>query len=167
VLAVTLVAAVLTLVGLRVVLASGGLPTGTDPADMVGVAVGTALHLTVVALVGSGFRVAAAQHRRGDRLRRGPARRPPGARVPLPASVAQVVRPPLPDVAGAAVYQPVPDLIGPWTGFAVFASYAAVVLMAGLADVRRRDVGPPGTDARTRTPDRTWPGRRTVGVRRP
>jgi ABC-2 type transport system permease protein len=135
----TLVAAGLALVAVRVILASGGVPTAADPLQTARVVVGTALHLSVVALVGTGF---------GWLLRStaGAVASVIGLLVVLPAlafllppSVATVVRPLLPDVAGAAVYQPVPDMIGPWRGFAVFVTYAVVVLAAAVVAVRRRD----------------------------
>ncbi|GAA2724187.1 ABC transporter permease [Cellulomonas aerilata] len=140
VLASTLVAAVLALVTVRLVLASGGVPTATDPAVTARVVVGTALHLSVVALVGSGFGWLLHSTAGAIASVVGLLVVLPALAFLLPRPVADVVRPFLPDVAGAAVYQPVPDLIGPWTGFAVFAAYAAVVLLAGAAAVRRRDV---------------------------
>jgi ABC-type transport system involved in multi-copper enzyme maturation permease subunit len=137
--ATTLVAAALALVGVRVVLASGGLPTATDPLLTVRVVVGTALYLSVVALIGSGFGWLLRSTAGALASLIGLLVVLPALAFLLPASVAQVVRPFLPDVAGAAVYQPVPDLIGTWTGFAVFTAYAAVVLAFALAAVRRRD----------------------------
>lgn len=48
----------------------------------------------------------------------------------------------VPMQAGSQIFsqQPEPGALGPWAGFAVFAAYAAVALLAGIVLVERRDV---------------------------
>ncbi len=134
-----LVAMVVAFVAARAVLATADVVVPVAHPDSVRVVVGAALHLTVVALIGSGF----------GWLLRSTAGAVSGAvgllvvlpalAFLLPAEIGSVVRPYLPDVAGAAVYTPVPDMIGPWAGFAVFVAYAVAVLAAGALALTRRD----------------------------
>lgn len=59
----------------------------------------------------------------------------------LPASVAGEVLPYLPSNAGQAIVQahPVPGMMAPYTGFALFAGYAAVCIAAAALALKRRD----------------------------
>ena len=60
----------------------------------------------------------------------------------LPGTWGEWIAKVMPGNAGSAVATPVsfnPLLLGPWTGFAVFASEVAVLLVVGLVVFRRRD----------------------------
>lgn len=58
----------------------------------------------------------------------------------LPTSLGAAISPYLPSNAGTAILQLAPgDQLGPWTGFAVFVGYVAVVLTSATALLRRRD----------------------------
>ena len=58
----------------------------------------------------------------------------------LPTSIGEAISPYLPSNAGTAIMQLAPgDQLGPWTGFAVFVGYVAVVLTSATALLRRRD----------------------------
>ena len=58
----------------------------------------------------------------------------------LPTSIGHAITPYLPSNAGKAIMQLTPgDHLAPWTGFAVFAGYVAVVLLSATTLLRRRD----------------------------
>ena len=68
----------------------------------------------------------------------------PAAVGALPAEWRNHVNPDLPSVAGQAVigptkFPPPGHLLSPWTGFAVFCGYAAVVLLAAAIALHQRD----------------------------
>ena len=68
----------------------------------------------------------------------------PGLVGVLSTSLKNAINPYLPSNAASAVFTAKPDpsdhLLAPWTGFAVFCAYAAVLLVAAAVTLARRDV---------------------------
>lgn len=138
--AVVLVSVFAAFTAARGVLGSQGVPLSFTAPGVLRALVGAALYLGVVALLGAGL---------GWLLRSAVGALAalvgllyvlPVVGFLLPDAVARVVVPLLPGNAGAAVMQLGPGgLLPPWTGIAVFAGYAAVVLGAAALVLRRRD----------------------------
>jgi hypothetical protein len=138
--AVVLVSVLVAFTAVRGMLGGQGISLPyTDP-GVLRALVGAALYLTVVGLLGVGFGWLVRSALGALAALVGLVYVLPFVGLLLPDGMAGVVVPLLPGNAGAAVMQlgPAP-LLPPWTGIAVFAGYALLVLAAAALALRRRD----------------------------
>lgn len=102
---------------------------------------GAGLYLTVLALLGFGLGTILRSSAGAVAALSGVLFVPTLLTALLPSSWQDTLGPYLPMNAGDAIYivRPEAHMLGPWAGFGVFCLYAAAVLAAGFALIRRRD----------------------------
>jgi ABC-2 type transport system permease protein len=139
-LAVTLASTLASFFTARAIVATDGLDVSLGQPGVARAVVGAALYLTLVAVFASGLAWLLRSAAGALAAVFGILYVLPAVGLLLPAPVADAVLPYLPDNAGHAIMQ-LSDggQLGPWTGLAVFAGYAAATLAAAVAVLRRRD----------------------------
>jgi ABC-type transport system involved in multi-copper enzyme maturation permease subunit len=126
--------------GGQAVLSSAHLATHLSDPGVTRVVFGTALYLTVVGLFGVALGAIIRSSAGAIATLVGILLVLPGLGALLPADWAQHIDPYLPSNAGQAVLSVVPDpAMAPWTGLALFAGYAAVLLGLAAWLLKRRD----------------------------
>lgn len=137
---VALVSVLVAFTAVRGLLGGQGVSLSYTAPGVLRALVGSALYLTVVALLGAGFGWLLRSTVGALAALLGLLYVLPVVGFLLPAGAAAVVVPLLPGNAGAAVMQLGPSgLLTPAAGIALFAGYAALVLAAAALALRRRD----------------------------
>jgi ABC-2 type transport system permease protein len=139
-LAVTLASTLGSFFTARAIVAADGVTVSLGQPGVARAVVGAALYLTLVAVLASGLAWLLRSAAGALAAVFGILFVLPAVGLLLPAPVADAVLPYLPNNAGTAIMQLADGgQLGPWTGLAVFAGYAAVTLAAAVALLRRRD----------------------------
>jgi ABC-2 type transport system permease protein len=139
-LAVTLASTLGSFLVARAIVATDGVTASLGQPGVARAVVGAALYLTLVAVLATGLAWLLRSAAGALAAVFGVLFLLPVVGLLLPAPVAAAVLPYLPNNAGTAIMQ-LSDggQLGPWTGLAVFAGYAAATLAAAVALLRRRD----------------------------
>lgn len=124
----------------KAILATEGFHISLTEPGVARAVMGSALYLTGVAVMASGFGWLVRNTAGALSVLLGVLVVLPVVGFLLPAPIAQVVLPYFPNNAGTAIMQLTPGgMLPPWTGFGVFCLYIAIVLAAGALTVRHRD----------------------------
>lgn len=123
-------------------LTGGGLRTSLDDPGVLRAVIGGGLYVTVLSLLGLGLGAIIRSSAGTIAALFGLLFVPPLLIGLLPPTWQTTIRPYVPMEAGSQIFIAVnndPNALGPWTGFGVFALYAAIALIAGFILIRHRD----------------------------